>query len=514
LAGALAALLSVLRAGGGRGMAVVDKLSVNRRQLHNIVTGLSEGVILLDPTGRIVWANEAALTAYGVTTLDELGADEHEFFRNFDLRYRNNHELKAKDFPIARLLSGEGFMDVTVEVTRPGDEEPRKRVHCLRGMVLRDAQDDPESLVLVVNDETERYNAEDRFERTFNANPAPAVICDVAELRFVRVNQGFMDMTGYTKDAVIGRSIYELDVLEDAANRDDAIERLNNWQTIRQTEALLRLPMAGEKPVVVAGQPIELEGDRCMLFTFMDLEPRKRAETLLRQSEERFAKAFRLAPVPMMLTTLEGFKILDVNDAFAAAMAMPTDEAIGKTAFDIELWEAADRRRTFETGLRETGNVHNFEARLTVQAGVIDALISAEVVEISGQSCVLSVMLDITERKRSEADVVAAIEAVMRDTSWFSQTVIEKLANLRAPQDQSRAPVELATLTLREREMLELICEGLSDKDISQRAGLSPHTVRNHVAALYGKIGVHRRSAAIVWARARGITGARRRTKM
>jgi PAS domain-containing protein len=159
LAGALAALLSVLRAGGGRGMAVVDKLSVNRRQLHNIVTGLSEGVILLDPTGRIVWANEAALTAYGVTTLDELGADEHEFFRNFDLRYRNNHELKAKDFPIARLLSGEGFMDVTVEVTRPGDEEPRKRVHCLRGMVLRDAQDDPESLVLVVNDETERYNA-------------------------------------------------------------------------------------------------------------------------------------------------------------------------------------------------------------------------------------------------------------------------------------------------------------------------------------------------------------------
>jgi DNA-binding NarL/FixJ family response regulator len=124
------------------------------------------------------------------------------------------------------------------------------------------------------------------------------------------------------------------------------------------------------------------------------------------------------------------------------------------------------------------------------------------------------VMLDITERKRSEADVVAAIEAVMRDTSWFSQTVIEKLANLRAPQDQSRAPVELATLTLREREMLELICEGLSDKDISQRAGLSPHTVRNHVAALYGKIGVHRRSAAIVWARARGITGARRRTKM
>jgi PAS domain S-box-containing protein len=494
-------------------MADSEKLSANRRQLHEIVAGLSEGVILLDTDGRIVWANEAALAAYGVETMAALGADERAFFKNFDLHYRNHHELKAADFPIARLLAGEGFTDVIVEVTRPRDEEAGKRVHSLRGMVLSDAQGEPESLVLVINDETERYSAEDRFERTFNANPAPAVICDVAELRFVRVNQGFMDMTGYKKDGVIGRSIYELDVLEGADNREDAIERLNNWQTIRQTEALLRLPGGGQKPVVVAGQPIELAGDECMLFTFMDLEPRKRAENLLRQSEERFAKAFRLAPVPMMLTTLDGFKILDVNDAFAMAMGLQTAEAIGKTAFDIELWEEGAKRRTFEARLRENGNVHAFEARLVLQEGVIDALISAEVVEISGQSCVLSVMLDISERKRSEADVVAAIEAVMRDTSWFSQTVIEKLANLREPKGTTRPQAELAELTLREREMLELICEGLSDKDISQRAGLSPNTVRNHVAALYGKIGVHRRSAAIVWARARGITGASPKAK-
>ncbi len=146
-------------------------------------------------------------------------------------------------------------------------------------------------MVLVINDVTERYSAEERFERTFNANPAPAVICNVADLRYVRVNQGFMDMTGYTKDAIIGRSIYELDVLEKAEDREDAIERLNNWQTIRQTEAILRLPGGVEKPVVVAGQPIELETEPCLLFTFMDLEPRKRAETLLKQSEERFAKA-------------------------------------------------------------------------------------------------------------------------------------------------------------------------------------------------------------------------------
>ena len=46
----------------------------------------------------------------------------------------------------------------------------------------------------------------------------------------------------------------------------------------------------------------------------------------------------------------------------------------------------------------------------------------------------LSVLQDITERKRTEAELFAAIEAVMKDTSWFSRTVIEKLAAIRAPR--------------------------------------------------------------------------------
>jgi PAS domain S-box-containing protein len=481
---------------------------VDRRQLQKIIAGLSEGILLLDPEGVIVWANEAALAAYGVETLAELGRNEAAFFKKFDLHYRNRRALSEDRFPMARLLAGEEFSDVIVEVTRPGDEETRKRVHSLRGQVLANAAGEVESLVLVINDETERFSAEDRFERTFNANPAPAVICGVDDLRFCKVNQGFLDMTGFTKDAVMGRSVYEIDVLEGAADRDGAIERLSNWQTIKQTEALLHLPDDKFKPVVVAGQPIEIGEARCMLFTFMDLEPRKRAETLLRESEERFAKAFRLAPVPMMLTTLDGFSILDVNESFAKVMGVKAGEAIGKTAYDIELWDAGERRRQFEFLLRSEGKLQNFEARLLVRDNAAtDYLISAEVVDIAAQKCVLSVMLDISERKRSEADLVTAIEAVMKDTTWFSQTVIEKLANLRRPNNGSKYNAQLATLTLREREVLELICGGLSDNDIAQRLGLSRNTVRNHVATLYGKIDVHRRSAAIVWARERGITG-------
>ena len=132
---------------------------------------------------------------------------------------------------------------------------------------------------------------------------------------------------------------------------------------------------------------------------------------------------------------------------------------------------------------------------------------SAEPVMIGGEHRLLIVMQDITERKRSETELLAAIEAVMQDTSWFSRGIIEKLAQLREPAPATRDVAELAQLTTREREVLGLLCQGHDDDGIAKSLKLSRNTVRNHVATIYSKIGVHRRSAAIVWARDRGITG-------
>ena len=46
---------------------------------------------------------------------------------------------------------------------------------------------------------------------------------------------------------------------------------------------------------------------------------------------------------------------------------------------------------------------------------------------------------------------------------------------------------------------------GLADEAIAKRLGISRNTVRNHIAAIYDRIGLRRRSAVIVWARERGL---------
>jgi DNA-binding NarL/FixJ family response regulator len=99
--------------------------------------------------------------------------------------------------------------------------------------------------------------------------------------------------------------------------------------------------------------------------------------------------------------------------------------------------------------------------------------------------------------------LMQAIDAVMTDASWLSKGIIEKLAAVRRPaKSSSEASVE--KLTGREREVLGLICQGVSDAAISKQLTLSSNTVRNHVSALYRKLGVHRRSEAVIWGRERG----------
>lgn len=65
----------------------------NRRQLQQVISGLSDGVMLVEVDQTIIWANEAALLMHGVEEISELGANGDAYREKFSLRYCNNHPL-------------------------------------------------------------------------------------------------------------------------------------------------------------------------------------------------------------------------------------------------------------------------------------------------------------------------------------------------------------------------------------------------------------------------------------
>ena len=103
----------------------------------------------------------------------------------------------------------------------------------------------------------------------------------------------------------------------------------------------------------------------CMLFTFADLERRRKAETALQHSEERFAKAFRLSPVPTVLVKLDTLPMWRSTTPSRPSFGYAEAEVLRAHGRRTRHVGRSPRQRdTFRAALAETGHVVNFETCL------------------------------------------------------------------------------------------------------------------------------------------------------
>ncbi len=144
------------------------------------------------------------------------------------------------------------------------------------------------------------------------------------------------------------------------------------------------------------GAPVSLIG------TIMDVTSRKREKEKLRLSEEKFSRAFAGAPLIMAISSLEDGRYFDVNRLFCESLGWTREEAIGKTSVALGLIPLEYRARVREE-LRTTGRVDRIEIPVTTRDGRhLDCIFCGEPIVIEGETRLLSITVDITERKRAE----------------------------------------------------------------------------------------------------------------
>jgi PAS domain S-box-containing protein len=601
----------------------------HRQQVQQIAAHLSEGVILIDVDQSITWANAAALAMHGVDRLEALGRTIDEYHAIFQVKFRKSRSA-GPQHTIEKVASGEGVRDVVIEITPAGKYHP-EWVHRVRNMVLTDGAGNPTGVALVLHAVSGEIPVSGQFASSLEATPYAAAIVRLSDQICIDVNDLFVTLTGFDRSRLVARSLAEVGCLSICADSGGANRFGISTPATRPVRSQLPLADGTFRSILLANQPIDVDDQRCILFTFIDTAPswnasegvapqngegqvtildaicasvpvpvyvvdadlrvlnmnepwltwlgytkdvvlgrkindfmtmssaahfhshgwptlhdtgvlhdvechfvRKSGEPVVarvsgrvmldedggllqavctaietidsKQSEDSFNKAFAMAPIPMIVRKVGDTRILAANAAFFAATGYSEQAVIGHSADELGLFETRAQRQHFEQEMRAHGRPRNLDARFRTAAGdVLDCLLSGEQIHVFGQPCVLLAFQDVTDRRRNELQLFQAIENVMNDTTWFTRSVIEKLAALRSPAGLGGHIAETGDLTKREREVLAMISQGHSDLEIAQKFGLTRSTVRNHVATLYSKIGVHSRSSAIVWARERGI---------
>ena len=96
---------------------------------------------------------------------------------------------------------------------------------------------------------------------------------------------------------------------------------------------------------------------------------------------------------------------------------------------------------------------------------------------------------------------VLAVRTVAQGGYWFSPLAVKGL--IESPADTARSSNR--KLTGREREILILVTQGMSNEQIAEKLELSSQTVRNYISRIYSKLGVRSRTEAVTWAREQGL---------
>lgn len=360
-------------------------------------------VLVIDPqTAAILDANKAACKFYGYSHTDFIQK------KILDLAVIPAEEAWQRIQKIAageithmdlqhRLSSGE-IRDVEVDLGR-------------------DLLDTTPVNIATIHDVTEREQAKNRLQKSEESYrllfqnmregfSLYEVITDARgksiDARILAANTAYEHHTGLKPLDVIGRTILEV-------MPQTALSQLEPYFKVAQT-----------------GEPISLEYfstafqrhyrtktfcPQIGLFATIveDVTERKQTEEKLRESEARFSTVFHSSHDAISITRLSDDIYLDVNEAFCKVFGLTYEQVIGRTGQELNIAANPEQRKEIMSRLRSQGQVTNFESQFHNHIGQTGyLLISAKIVKVFEQDCMVIFGKDITLRKQAEAALQAA----------------------------------------------------------------------------------------------------------
>ncbi len=370
-------------------------LRESEERYRDLFENAKDAYYVHDLQGRYASVNRAAEKMSGYSRQDIIGRSFADFIPPDQLDAVAEHLCKKL------VEKGETTYE-TEMITRDGRRVP---VEVSSHLIYDDAR--AVAVQGTVRDITERRWSEDRlreYEKVVEGLEEMITVIS-RDYRYVLANRAFLKYRRMDREDLMGRSVSDIlgeEVFERVIKPrlDEALDG-----HVVTFEMRFSYPQLGERDLHISYFPIEgpngVDGAACVL---QDLTEQRRGEEALRQSEERFSKAFHSSPAALSITQLEDGRLLEVNASFLRVTGFTREEVIGRTALELGLWREPAQRAMMMELLLQSPEVTDVEIKFWRKSGEErSGLLSVDLIELSGRKCVLGSCQDITERKRAEA---------------------------------------------------------------------------------------------------------------
>ncbi|NSW54012.1 MAG: PAS domain S-box protein [Anaerolineae bacterium] len=392
-----------------------EALRESEERYRTVIASATEAVIFQDRSGALLTWNGAAERIFGLTEAEALGQTSTS--RDWKTYREDGSYLPGAEHPsMVTLATGQPCRDEIMRVVRADGSESWISVNT--NPVYWSGSDLPDAVVITIHDITARRQAEEALQErerelaTLMANlPGMAYRCrNDQDWTMQFVSQGCLALTGYLpEDLVENRSVAYIRLIhpDDRAMVWQAIQAAITANQPYEFEYRITNARGQERWVWERGRLAEqpAEGQMILEGFISDITERKRMETILRDSENRFRLLYEQSPGPYQSLDAAGI-ILEVNRAWLAELGYTADEVVGHWFGEFLPEEGQSAFRERFKRFKSLGEVHGVEYEMCCKDGSriivsFDGRIARDVNnDFVRTHCVFT---NITERKRGEA---------------------------------------------------------------------------------------------------------------
>jgi PAS domain S-box-containing protein len=253
----------------------------------------------------------------------------------------------------------------------------------------------------------ERLKTSEENFRTFFATIDDMITVGTRDGRIIYANQSISHKLGYTMRELTAMSILDLHPADMREEAETIFSAMGKGEL-----TACPLPLSSKDGTLI---PVETriwqgkwDGEDCIFGISKDL-------TIEQEAQQKFERLFRHNPALMALSVLPERKFADVNDTFLATLGYSREEVIGRSSADLDLFVNPKQREAIVEHLMTAGRIHDLEMQIRCKDGsILDGFLSGELISSQGRHYFLTVLVDITDRKRAEKELQEKKEELER----------------------------------------------------------------------------------------------------